>query len=112
MLSLKIDVSLSGLTPQTVLMASVVDQVYVKNGADTTVITSCNDSAHSQTSLHYSGNALDFRVRDPMTGKSVFAENVTAQHVANEIKAALGRDFDVLNEGDHLHVEYQPRRPA
>jgi len=25
------------------------------------------------------------------------------------IKAALGKDFDVINEGNHIHVEYDPK---
>lgn len=62
------------------------------------VITSALDGKHSKGSLHYKGLALDFRTRtldDP-------------QALATALATALGDDYDVVLEGDHLHVEYDP----
>lgn len=67
------------------------------------VITSANDSRHSGTSLHYAGAGLDFRSRTLTRDQ--------AKHVTDELRRCLGRDFDVVLESDHVHVEYQPRRP-
>ena len=66
------------------------------------VITSLNDGRHSWTSLHYSGSAADLRIRHMRTGD--------AARATEELQAALGIDFDVVLEEDHIHVEYQPKR--
>ena len=44
-------------------------------------------------SLHYNGNAFDFRIG----GVSV-----------REIRRAVGKDFDVIKHTTHFHVEYDP----
>ena len=63
-------------------------------------ITSANDRVHSAGSLHYSGLAMDFRTRDiPAELRKSFSEKV---------KSALGSEFDVVLESDHLHVEFDP----
>lgn len=112
MIRLKEGVSLAGMAPQALLMIIAIDQAYEQHGAAETVITSGNDSRHSLTSLHYAGCAFDFRTRDPMTGQSVFRSGVQPEDVARSIKVRLGIDFDILAEKDHIHAEYQPRRPA
>lgn len=79
--------------------------IYDRRGVDL-VITSGNDGRHSVNSKHYVGNALDFRTNnlgDP---------GLEGPLIANELNAALGRDYDVLFEGDHIHVEYDPKRPV
>ena len=62
-------------------------------------ITSGNDSTHKQGSKHYSNEAIDIRSRDM----------VNPIDVKNEIKKTLGADFDVIYEGNHIHVEYDPK---
>ena len=71
----------------------------------TPVITSGNDSTHSEGSLHFSDDAIDLR-----------ANNLTdteAEEIVNELEAALGDDYDVIYENtnsanDHIHIEYDP----
>ena len=104
-----LSVRFSKLTPQCVLAMMVVRSIY-----DTAltneelakfpfVITSANDGKHSTASLHYSGNAFDLRIW-------AFKENPAALRAfASRCAAALGRDFDVVLESDHLHVEYDPK---
>jgi hypothetical protein len=71
----------------------------------TLVITSGLDGRHSQGSRHYSGRALDFRSRD--------LERSARNRVVRELRRVLGRDFLVLLEKDHIHVEYAaPSRSA
>ena len=112
---LKYSVKLSGLTPQIVLGAVIIADVYTsldKNAICT--ITSANDSIHSPKSLHYGREgkytdglcrALDFRTHDFDGDK---------QQLLHECKEALGPDFDVVLEAEgspneHLHVEYDPK---
>jgi len=67
------------------------------------VITSAIDSKHGRGSLHYVGHALDFRT------KAAGVKPLKADRIVANMKAMLGPDFDVLNEGDHIHVEWQPK---
>jgi hypothetical protein len=57
-------------------------------------ITSIREGTHSAGSLHSIGDAWDQR-----------ANGVTV----DEIKKALGPSFDVVDESDHIHCEYDPK---
>lgn len=101
---LKSGVKLAGLTPQMVLGCIVINDTYAELGSECT-ITSCNDSKHSEASLHYKGNAVDCRTRDFAGDK---------QQLFKELKEALGPEFDVVFEGlgtdnEHIHVEFDPK---
>lgn len=95
-------VNLSGMTPQLMFGLTVANEVYKQHGFEM-VITSVNDAKHSRTSLHYSGNAADLRTvaHDPA---------YRWDKVAVQIKEKLSADFDVINESNHIHLEWQPRR--
>ena len=97
---LKPGVKLVGLTPQMFLAAVVVERALFEFDLEA-VITSGSEGRHIDTSLHYSGNALDFRTYKLTPGE--------AMSFANDVKDRLGRDFDVVLEKDHLHVEYDPK---
>lgn len=101
MLKLKRGVVVQGLGTETLLAAVVAQTVYAKHGKDC-VITSALDGQHSETSLHYSGNALDLRTRHLDAGQ--------AEAITDDLQDALGDDYDVVLEGNHIHVEYQPKR--
>ena len=58
---------------------------------------------HGETSLHWSGHAVDLRSRCLALEQQ--------RSVVDHLIAALGRHFDVVLEKDHIHIEYQPRRP-
>lgn len=64
-------------------------------------ITSISDGKHSKNSLHYKGRAVDIRTRTLM--------GITPQQMAARIKDDLGKDYDVVVEATHLHVEYDPK---
>jgi hypothetical protein len=105
MLKIKGGVTLHGLSPQMLLAVIAVKDIYDRRGKDV-VLTSGNDGKHSVNSKHYVGNALDFRTNnldDPTLEGPI---------IANELNKALGRDYDVLFEGDHIHIEYDPKRPV
>ena len=101
---LKPGVKLKDLQPQMVLAAVIVHSIYARAGCEC-VITSANDSKHSEASLHYEGGALDFRTKTYKFDRRALRQ---------EVKAALGPDFDVLLEdegvvNEHLHIEYDPK---
>lgn len=100
MIALKGGVKAKGIQSELLLAVMVIDGVYTRNHCPLT-ITSLTDGQHSPDSLHYKGYALDCRTRDI----SVPLLDV----IVREIKESLGSDYDVVLEGDHLHVEYDPK---
>ena len=66
-------------------------------------ITSANDSEHMEGSLHFENIAFDIRIRNIIG--NVQQE---ARLWAERMQEALGDDYDVLLEPDHIHVEYDP----
>ena len=101
MFALKSGVDVSGLRIQMMMAILVAQCIYDEEGVDL-IITSANDSHHSLTSLHYDGAAIDIRTRELTEGRG--------PEVARILKSWLNKDYDVLFEGDHIHVEWQPRR--
>ena len=67
-------------------------------------ITSANDSQHMTNSLHYKNKAFDVRIRN-----IVGDQHSTARSWAAKVSLALGEDYDVILEQDHLHVELDPK---
>jgi len=98
-MSLKAGVRVLGIRPEMVLALRIVEAVYQAHGAPF-VITSVMEGTHKRASLHYLGCAADLRL-PPQDAASIVAE----------AKAALGDDFDVILEGDHVHVEFQAKTP-
>lgn len=92
-----------GLRPELLFAIMVAREVYLNRGYEL-VITSLNDSTHSDTSLHYIGSAVDFRT-------TVINPNEDWDSVARQIKRRLGKHYDVINESNHIHCEFQPRNP-
>ena len=106
-MNLKSDhVILSNLQPQMLIALMAADEVYRKYDRVLT-ITSANDSEHALKSFHYSGNAVDLRIQNPINSVQYFSD---PQDVCSQIKRKLNVDFDVIYEGDHFHIEYQPRK--
>jgi len=101
MISLK-----SGVIPDNgagiVIAMIAVNQAFQESGEDC-VITAMMDGVHSRNSLHYAGNAVDFRTRD--------LRPKILNDIVKRIKASLNEHYDVILHDTHLHVEFQPRRP-
>ena len=100
MLSLKPGVSISRIQPQMVLGLISINSIFEVHGCDL-VLTSVCDGRHKIDSRHYSGNAVDLRIW------SIGGSDV--EHLVSSIRRALGADFDVVLEVDHIHVEYDPK---
>lgn len=79
------------------------------------VITSGSEltTKHMFTSLHYSGQAVDIRTKNcslvpvaqAMRLRDIAASYCIAYNIATNW-------FDIVAENDHLHLEYQPKRPT
>ncbi len=101
MLFIKPGVRLAGLRPEILVAVFAAERVYAEQGHDLT-ITAGVDGKHMPASLHYAGQAFDVRTRD--------LQPEEVQKIVARLKACLADDFDVVVEGDHLHVEYQPKQ--
>lgn len=100
MLKIKPGVSLKGVQPQVLPIMLIAAAIYQGFGLDA-VVTSGTDGRHREGSLHYRGLALDLR-----------SNNLTAEQAASvgrQLRAALGAEYDVVIEGDHIHVEFDPK---
>ena len=74
-----------------------VEAVLVKHRIEL-VLTSTYEGTHGAGSLHYDDNAYD--IRNPICEKT---------EIVVEIREALGPDYDVIIEFDHIHIEYDPK---
>ena len=99
-MSIKKEVNLSGLQPELAVAHVEISKIYSSYGVDA-VITSALDSEHKLGSLHYVGLALDYRIWN--------VPSLVLQELFLKIKEALGSQFDVVLEDDHIHVEFQPK---
>ena len=100
MLMLKEGVKIDLMQPQIALAASIIEMCYREIGMEC-VITAGNDGQHMSESRHYAGKAIDVRTRTVPEG--------SLDHLVGRIRECLGKNYDVVLEGDHLHVEYDPK---
>lgn len=98
LVKLKADVRVRGLSNEILLAILIAQSVYAET-EDSMVITSLTDGDHKAGSKHNCGDAMDLRLPARATSGNM------AQRLAN----ALGKDYDVVLEGDHIHVEYDPK---
>ena len=97
---LKPSVIFNGVQAPVLRAMAAAEEVFGPYGD--VVVTSIKDGTHSANSLHYDGLAFDLRTRHMDKGQVAAA--------AEALAIALGKDYDVVIEGDHLHVEYDVRR--
>jgi hypothetical protein len=88
------------LTSQMIKALPIIDAVYLHYG-QTAVITSAKDGKHMKWSKHYSGNAIDLRTN--------FFDKETQIKVTGQLQSQLGDAFDVVLEGNHIHLEFDPK---
>jgi hypothetical protein len=95
-------VSIHGLRPEMLFALQVANGVYQQYGRELVITSGTEqDTRHGVTSLHYSGCAVDLRTRELTVSSDV---------IRDQIANRLGVDFDVIDEPDHIHLEYQPKR--
>jgi hypothetical protein len=98
MIRLKDGVRLHGLTTQALLGIVILRDVF-ENDEEPFTITSVSDGKHGRKSLHQHGRAFDIRIHD--------LED--PQDTAILCAFALGDEWDVILESDHIHVEWDPK---
>ena len=101
MISIKQGVRLAGLKVEMMVALQVVASVYEEHRYSVT-ITSALDRVHAVHSRHYLGMALDFRIRHIRSCKLL-------EQIVKAIKDALGEEYNVRLEKDHLHISFKPR---
>ena len=89
---------------EMVRILDVARRTAPKMERDAVWVTSANDSRHSDLSLHYKNQAFDIRIYN--IAGDVHHE---AKLWAERIQQALGPDYDIVYEKDHIHIEFQPK---
>jgi hypothetical protein len=99
---IKPGVDLRGIKPQMAIAYSIAQAIYHRHsGQSACVITSASDGTHGPNSLHYQGLALDLRTSNVIPALML--------KIVRDLKLELGLQFDVVDEGDHVHIEFQPK---
>lgn len=91
-----------GLTSPMALAAVIATFTMDRHGYPA-MITAGLDGKHMVGSLHYVGCAIDMRISHIPYGER--------EAIRLELAADLGDDYDVVLEGDHWHIEFQPKTP-
>ena len=97
-LRFKQGVTLIGLQREALIGIDGCLEVFHDHGLAMT-LTSCRDGRHGPHSHHHKGLAWDIRIWD--------IRDEIDKYVA-DIQAALGVHYQVINESDHIHCEYDP----
>lgn len=98
---LKSGVKVAGVRPEAVIGMVLADGVSRREFGAEAVVTSVVDGKHMARSKHYLGLAFDLRTRD-------LTEEQRKRYAASLVKA-LGNEFDVVLESDHIHVEFDTK---
>ncbi|RLC84240.1 MAG: hypothetical protein DRI93_03245 [Aquificota bacterium] len=96
---LKLGVDISRLRRPIRRALNRIDRVFRDHGLEA-VITSTYEGNHSPSSLHYANLAVDIRL----------PKKLSPAEITQELRDALGSDYDVVLERDHIHIEYDPKR--
>ncbi len=75
-----------------------VDPILKKYGQEI-IVTEHKGGKHMPTSRHYYDAAVDLRIWD-LTEK---------EKCVLEMRGAIGSEYDVVLESDHIHLEYDPK---
>lgn len=95
------------LEPEMAEALPLIDAAYTDLAIDAEcVVTSANDGRHMDGSLHYVGRAVDLRTRD--LHPDVIGKLVLALRKRLNGDATMNRPYQVIQEADHLHLEWQP----
>lgn len=87
-------------TPEVNHILETAEWTFQANGYSC-VCTSGVDGKHKEGSLHYKARAVDLRSRHVASD--------ALPKIVDELRERLGKDYDVVVEGDHLHVEHDPK---
>jgi hypothetical protein len=91
----------TGLKPEALLGMTVVALYFMERKWKCRQ-TSGLEGRHGRNSLHFAGLAFDI-------GKRGVPQTFVGK-VRDDLAERLGDQFDVVDESDHWHIEYQPER--
>lgn len=91
------------IQPEAVMAVIVADVIW-KLFNQELVVTSVLEGKHKVDSLHYTGNAVDFRTR-----YFTDEEKSLVYALLKKVLLNIDSDYDVIFEETHIHVEYDPR---
>ena len=94
---IKAGVDISRLRPQIRKKLNRIANIVFKIERKELVITSTYEGNHSEGSLHYANLAVDIQ------------RAANGNTVKNGLQDKLGRDYDVVLEPTHIHIEYDPK---
>ena len=89
--------------PEIVKILDAAKETAPKMDRGAVWVTSANDSRHGDNSFHYTNQAFDIRIYN-IAGDIHYE----AKRWAERLQQALGPNYDVVYEPDHIHVEYDP----
>lgn len=98
---LKEGVRIVGIKPEMAVAITVIDSIYRMHGQEL-VITSAVEGKHSKISRHYLGYAIDTR--------TFYFDQDALPDVQRDIQNALGDDFYIEHEGNHFHIQFNPKQ--
>lgn len=98
-MKLKAGVKVLGTKPEILFAILAADQIWREMGQQGVTVTSLVDGHHSAHSDHYKGEAVDLRIWD-----------IDARDAVGRLEDALGEDYFILLEKDHIHISYRPTR--
>lgn len=94
-----------GTTPEILIALFIADQVYAERGCNMEWTSGSERTVeHSRQSSHWRGQAIDLSVKDLMAADPRMVPAVTA-----EIRERLNKHYQVIFEGDHIHIQYRPK---
>lgn len=76
-----------------------IADVYQRVAGKAPTVTSCREGRHMDGSFHYLGRAFDLRIRNVPAWKW--------KRLAQELRNALGPEWDVVLEVDKLHIHVE-----
>jgi len=101
-MELKKGVKLTGVSTELMFGILVADRIW-KNHAKILVITEILPTErHRISSAHNTGRAADLRTH-------YFDNQEEKEEVAQELREAVGENYDVVLHPTHIHIEYDPK---
>jgi hypothetical protein len=95
---LKLGVDISRLERPIRRILGNIDSLFISITGEESIITSTYEGNHSPSSLHYGNLAVDFRL-----------PKKRADDLISAIRSHLPKDYDIILESDHIHIEYDPK---
>lgn len=94
-------INLQGVCAPLTMALTTFDAIVSKYGVHT-IITSANDGKHGHGSLHFIGHAVDLRIWG--------IEKHLAEIKKEFLECYPNNQFDFVIEGNHIHLEFQPKK--